>query len=317
MEQERFGQELLGAVGGLLPEGTWAEIQETERINGGVCRQVVIVEEGRMLSPCFRLDRIHGRSRQEGWDIQEAAEEVVSLYHRAVEGEYMGEVAGFRYRDPDTVREHMAFQLVNHGKNRKMLEHTAHVDLLDLALVYSVVVRQDESGDSLARMEKSWFGHFGWTEEEMYQKTMENTTRMFPVALESMMDVLRRAVGTGNTDRENTGCPEEMPAMLVATNPASLFLPGVLAGMAGERGKDLVLLPSSRHEMILLEAGGKKDLQEMADMVKTINRRHVAPEDVLSDHVYYYDREQDRVEMHGDGCHGNGKGETWDVQGHC
>ena len=69
--------------------------------------------------------------------------------------------------------------------------------------------------------------------------------------------------------------------------------------------------------MILLEACGKKDLQGMADMVKAINRSHVAPEDVLSDHVYYYDRERDRLEMHGDGCHGNGRGETWNVQDQC
>lgn len=317
MEQERFGQELLGAVGKLLPEGTRAEIQETERINEEACRQVVIMEAGRALSPCFRLDRIHGRSRQEGWDIQEAAEEVVSLYHRVVEGEYMGETAGFQYRDPDTVREHMAFQLVNHGKNREMLEHTAHVDLMDLALVYSVVVRRDEGGDSLARMEKSWFGHFGWTEEGMYRETMENTMRLFPVAVGSILEVLRREMGTRGMGQEEAACPEGTPPMLVATNPAALFLPGVLAGIAQGRGKDLILLPSSCHEMILLEDGGKEGLQGLADMVKAINRRHVAPEDVLSDHVYYYDWEQDRVEMHGDGCHGNGKGETWDVQGHC
>ena len=60
------------------------------------------------------------------------------------------------------------------------------------------------------------------------------------------------------------------------------------AQMAEKLGTDLVILPSSIHEVIVLPVSGKEDYDEMDNMIKDINRDQVAKEEVLSNHFYYY-----------------------------
>ena len=39
------------------------------------------------------------------------------------------------------------------------------------------------------------------------------------------------------------------------------------------------------------------DIRELSYMVKETNRTVVDPEEVLSDHVYYYDRREDKIRI--------------------
>ena len=48
---------------------------------------------------------------------------------------------------------------------------------------------------------------------------------------------------------------------------------------------------------LLIPADGEKDVEELKDMVRTVNATEVAPEEILSDNVYIYNRLTDRMEM--------------------
>ena len=52
----------------------------------------------------------------------------------------------------------------------------------------------------------------------------------------------------------------------------------------------IVILPSSRHELIILKYSDELSANELYDMVSSVNRTEVAEEDFLSDNVYIYDR---------------------------
>lgn len=61
---------------------------------------------------------------------------------------------------------------------------------------------------------------------------------------------------------------------------------------------NLYILPSSIHEVIiLLDDEYAKDPEELARMDKRDNRIVVDREEILSDHVYYYDREKDEIRI--------------------
>lgn len=53
-------------------------------------------------------------------------------------------------------------------------------------------------------------------------------------------------------------------------------------------GGDLYILPSSVHEVIILDANGDHDVERLGDMVRDINRTVVSNEDFLSDDIYRY-----------------------------
>ena len=60
------------------------------------------------------------------------------------------------------------------------------------------------------------------------------------------------------------------------------------------------ILPSSIHEVILVPESFGLEPERMQEMVKEINQTGVAPEEVLSDSVYYFDGEEIRIvaELH-------------------
>lgn len=60
-------------------------------------------------------------------------------------------------------------------------------------------------------------------------------------------------------------------------------------------GKDLYIIPSSIHEVIILPADNNICKNELNAMVQQVNKEEVAESDILSDHVYMYDREKDAI----------------------
>ena len=96
---------------------------------------------------------------------------------------------------------------------------------------------------------------------------------------------------------------EEIPLFVMSNgdymNGASVILyKDVLRDFAKYMEHDLYILPSSIHEVIiLLDNEYAKAPEELARMVRETNRIVVDREEILSDHVYYYDREKDEIRI--------------------
>ena len=73
-----------------------------------------------------------------------------------------------------------------------------------------------------------------------------------------------------------------------------MLLPDILQKSSELLQDDLLLLPSSVHELIVLRATGA-DYRELKRIVREINDTVVDPEEILSDSVYKYSREQSEV----------------------
>ena len=97
---------------------------------------------------------------------------------------------------------------------------------------------------------------------------------------------------------EDDICP-----MYVATNSKKLngacvmLYDGLLRSFARKVGKSFYIIPSSIHEVILIPDTLDMDIRYMKAMVKEVNGTEVSPDEVLSDNVYRYDIDTDRIEM--------------------
>jgi hypothetical protein len=70
-----------------------------------------------------------------------------------------------------------------------------------------------------------------------------------------------------------------------------MFDTEVMSKIAEEIGGDLVVIPSSIHESILLKKQEDTDFDILRDMVKEVNRTQLHPTEILSDEVYQYSRD--------------------------
>ena len=74
---------------------------------------------------------------------------------------------------------------------------------------------------------------------------------------------------------------------------------GLLKGFAEKYKEKIYILPSSVFETILVVDDGKTDENVLKLMVEEINGewKEKAPEEWLSDSVYYYDKENDEIKI--------------------
>ena len=90
---------------------------------------------------------------------------------------------------------------------------------------------------------------------------------------------------------------QELIEMYVLTNKdkhygaAYMFDKEVMSRIAEEIGGDMVVLPSSIHESILLRKGKDTDFDTLREMVKEVNCTQLLPTEILSDEVYQYNRD--------------------------
>ena len=71
--------------------------------------------------------------------------------------------------------------------------------------------------------------------------------------------------------------------------------PGMLASLAKEYNTDFYVIPSSIHEVILVTTDDDSMMAEYRLLVHDVNDQFVDPEEILSDQVYYYQKDLKRI----------------------
>ena len=77
---------------------------------------------------------------------------------------------------------------------------------------------------------------------------------------------------------------------------SALLYSGQLKILAEKLQSDLLILPSSVHEVLLLEDDREQDYAFYREMVREVNGSQVEPDEVLSENIYRYDRVKESIE---------------------
>lgn len=143
----------------------------------------------------------------------------------------------------------------------------------------------------------------------MYQLAEHNTPELLPIEIKSMDDVMREVL---IKQMGEEGCEEVLeeleqiqgaPPLYVMSNisgingASSMLTGGVLKEFADSQKADLVILPSSVHEVLLIPREEGLDFEELFQMVRSVNETTVPEVDRLSDQVYQYCREEEKIYM--------------------
>ena len=95
---------------------------------------------------------------------------------------------------------------------------------------------------------------------------------------------------------------ESLPLFVISNSTrlhgASVILyEGLLKASADIFKDGLILLPSSIHEMLFLPASTCDRHEYLKEMVAHVNRTELDADDILSDNVYYYDKNTDKLKI--------------------
>lgn len=172
---------------------------------------------------------------------------------------------------------------------------------LDLKAEYVVPLDDGKAGKSMIITNKVrkalWFKH-----NDLRTAAIFNTAEYYEFNVYPMKDMLKEL---GMAAGEMMESIEEIPQtnMYVITSrdkrygATALMYPTVFARLADGLQSDLLIIPSSIHEVIVIAEEGTVSVEEYKEMVMAVNETEVLPEERLSEHVYRYLKEDNSIEV--------------------
>lgn len=278
-------------------EAARVEINQITKNNGIVLDGLTIRQEGQSITPTIYLNDLYAEYRDHG-DINGIISNVADIYVNSLDD--VPEIKSFdleRELFSEKVKGLITFRVCGYEANKEMLDTMPHERVGDMALTYHVIATQTKDGLGSIRVTDSLMDRMKIDETELKVLAIENTMRMYPPTLRSMTEVIDEMVkggprGSGSLNRE---LPEDIMYVLSNTSgingATSLFYPDLQQQIADLLGSNYYVLPSSIHETLIVPDAGKMSQQELAAMVKEVNETQVAPNEVLTNNVYHYDKD--------------------------
>nr|WP_308625375.1 DUF5688 family protein [uncultured Eisenbergiella sp.] len=307
MDYPEFLQEIQKGIRAYLPERYQdykIEIHPSRKNNGVILDGLIIQGKERIVPVIYLNDFF--KQAENGADLSSVMKEIADLYEnrRGTAPEFSEEI--YQY---DKVREHLIVTVCNAEKNRGLLKTVPHESREDLALTYRIKrAGEPERGMESILVKNSMLKYWGIEEQELREDAWNSMNRESPASFRSMEDVLREVFSkqaAANPNLEPELMMEAVPPLplYVLTNAegiwgaAYMFDREIMAGIAETLGQDLLILPSSVHETLIIPEEPDMDMENYLDLVRTVNAMELDPEDILSDQIYRFDRKKQETSL--------------------
>jgi hypothetical protein len=278
------------------------EVKSIDKNNGIVRTGLSIQKLGEQLSPLIYLEEFYEQYRN-GMSVDQMIPILHKLYEdNKIEPEICNITA---LKDYNQVKSMLVVKLINSKENEQMLRDTPYVEVNDLAAVVYVVLRQETEGQMLVLIHNAELRYWGVDKETLYADALASAPIVAPEVFEGMQDVMRRIVANGAVENPEymEDAYKEDVGIYVLSNKTGIYgagtilYPGVLKRIAEQLRSDLILIPSSVHEILVAKLEATTDFDSLREMVKSVNYMEVSPEERLSDNVYVYHHDADKIEI--------------------
>ncbi len=298
MKYETFKAAVLGRLSEDIPDPKHITVQKIHRNNGEILDGLVILEQEVNIGPTLYLNHYY-RTLCKGKGFEAVYRQILNSYE---ENKTNRRVDVSFFTEFEMVRSRIVVKLIHREKNMGLLEkNVPHIPFLDLAIVFCCMFPVDlDIGNATIQIDNSHLALWDKTVEALLPIAMENTQRLLPPKMQGINQVL--------CDLFDAPCYPTTPnpedplfPMYVLSNKENLYgaacivYDGLIRSYADQFCSDLYILPSSIHEVILVPYDGQDRLEAFSDMVREVNETQVSPEDILSDHAYFYSRKRDEI----------------------
>lgn len=300
MEMELFAQKVRKGVQKMLKEEAETTVQKVCKNNGVVLYGLTILKAGQNASPTIYLE-IFLEMYEEGVPFSTIIDKILKTYEK---GMPKSKIDMDFFRDYDKIKDKIAFKLINARKNAGLLEQIPHIIFLDLAICFYYAFYHPDMGEGTILIYNSHLDLWDKDTNDMLKLAKVNTPRIFKAELKSMESVIEELLL--DTDIDSGWEPKEriisplVPMQILSNKKrtfgaACILYPNLLKKISNSFSKNFYVLPSSVHEVILLADSGLENPRKLQEMVQDINETQVEPEEILSDHIYYYDQRSENL----------------------
>ena len=299
----RAEQDIRAALEDASP-GTGVGINQVEKLQGESYTAITLTPAGTNIGMNLNLNQLYDNlQRGESYEtvistaVDQAKEHLANMPRFDV-----SELSSY-----ETAKDLLFVDVVGTKVNAEMLSRVPHTDMEDISMVYRMQLEQLSDGAATVLVTNDLMNRMGITKEQLHADALANSERVRPASMKTMAEVLAKMMGM-----PPEMIPDDMPGpkLYVVTNEdgfhgaAAAFYPDFMDQAAKEFGSNFFILPSSVHEVLFVPDDGSLHVDELRDMVTSINASEVAPADRLTDNVYHYDAAERIFEL----------GEKWEAR---
>lgn len=290
MSFEKFTEEVRQEVERRMPDKK-VRVHVIEK-NNGVSRTGIIIGKGKSsekeLCPTIYLDNYYSMYNCRMADIKEIVRMIIDVYERNSTPKFGADLLN----SYESAKPRIKSRLVNLEMNRKLLDKVPHKVWGDLAVVYYVCIQAGSTTASTV-ISNSLMDYWKIGINELIKADEENREQSLDeVYFISMYEIFKK-----NHICEKDFIPTDM---YVLSNKTKSYGAGllrnktILAQIADKIDNDLIIIPSSVHELIVMPYVSCFEVSELEKMIREVNGE-IDTEDILSSHVYGYNRNKDDV----------------------
>ena len=298
-QNKEFYDEIINAIREEIPEEIRdmmeVDIREIVKANDTVLHGVVIKAPEQVIVPTIYIEDCI-KQLPEDFAMKDLAEAIVSLYQVGMRETPAIESFSLEF---DDIKDKLVVQLAEVDRNRDRLKELAYKPLDNgMVMLAYVVVQEDERGSMRFAVTKDIVEGQNYDIDKMFETAMKNNE---PVLVDISDAIFSDGIEFADNlfDKEiNDKLPDGMYTLTnSSTNlgAAALYYPDVQKRIGDMLQNSYYVLPSSIHELMILPCSVNDNPEFLRKMVKEANETVVNPQEVLSDRVFMYDREKERL----------------------
>ena len=298
-QNKEFYDEIINAIREEIPEEIRdmmeVDIREIVKANDAVLHGVVIKAPEQAIVPTIYIEDCI-KQLPEDFATKVLAEAIVSLYQVGMREAPAVESLSLEF---DDIKDKLVVQLAEVDRNRDRLKELAYKPLDNgMVMLAYVVVQEDERGSMRFAVTKDIVEGQNYDIDKMFETAMKNNE---PVLVDISDAIFSDGIEFAENlfDKEiNDKLPDVMYTLTnSSTNlgAAVLYYPDIQKRIGDMLQNSYYVLPSSIHELMILPCSVNDNPEFLRKMVKEANETVVNPQEVLSDRIFMYDREKERL----------------------
>lgn len=207
----------------------------------------------------------------------------------------------------ENVRSRIVYKLIHYERNRELLKEVPHFPYLDLAIVFYCLVPEGPYANASIPIYNEHLDLWNISKDTLLLLARKNTPFLLSFCCDSLADLVLPVLNVlprSNRQTAGTALDSQTVPMYVLTNrqryygACCILYQDALKQVSEQLNDSLFILPSSIHEVIVIPASSADSPEELSGIVQEMNLTEVSPDEILSDHIYYYNRTNNQLSMY-------------------
>lgn len=319
MELQNFVEKIKENLEIIYGEEVKIEHHQIYKNNGILLQGICVLKKEQNIAPTIYLNEFF-HEYQEGKSLNSILNQLCRLINENQPKKSFNINFFLNY---NKLKNYLVYRIIHRERNKELLKDVPYKALQDLAIVCHCLVENEEIGTGSVLIHHHHLKTWKIEEEQLFRDAAVNSPVFEPGKVYKMSSLVREILSDTVEKKVEEIC-EEYPEdkeklmedtlnqmveemeegqipMYVLTNSrryygaACLVYENMMESIAEMFQNDYYILPSSVHELIILEKTEDIEVDVLNEMIRDVNRNQVEEEEWLSDHAYYYCRKTGKL----------------------